>query len=149
MMKNIRAFVSTEEGTWTEHISMSCFRYNTSTHTATGMTPYRAVFWIEAFDFDSEAGRKMAIDQEAQSNEELAVRLKKLHFQLLVNGANARVTASKQYTQLVENAEYKVGDRVLMFNPRQKIRHGRKLNSTMIGPYVVEEPLSKFLRATC
>ena len=33
-------------------------------HEATGVTPYKAVFGIDAFDFDAELGKRMVTDQE-------------------------------------------------------------------------------------
>ena len=43
---------------------MACFCYNTTVHEATGVTRYKAVFGIDAFDFDAELGRRMVMDQE-------------------------------------------------------------------------------------
>ena len=143
LMKHIRAYVSTDEADWDEHISMACFRYNTSVNTATGMTPYKAVFGIEAFDFDAEAGRRMAIDEEAESSEKLAKRLATLHRKLLVNGTSARMAAAKQYDKLAEDVEFEIEDRVMVFYPRLQMEKGRKLKTPWLGPYRIEEILTR------
>jgi hypothetical protein len=35
-------------------VTMAVFRYNTSVHEAAGLTSFKAMFGIEAFDFDAE-----------------------------------------------------------------------------------------------
>jgi len=105
LMKDVRAFVSTDESDWDEHIAMACFRYNTSVNEATCMTPYKAVFGIEAFEFDAAIGRRMAVDEEARPGDGLAKRLAVLHRQLLSKGTGARMKAAKQYDKAVENVE--------------------------------------------
>lgn len=142
VMKDIRAFVSANESDWSDHLSMACFRYNTTENSATKMTPYKAVFGIEAFDFDAEAGKRMAIDEECQSPEELQKRLKELHYQLHLNGTDSRMSAAKQYNKLVQENEYEIGDRVMIFNPRHCVERGRKLKFPWIGPYRIDEKLT-------
>ena len=139
LMKDIKACVSTDDADWDEHISMACFRYNTSVNTATGTTLYNAVFGIEAFDFDAEAGRRMAIDEEAESSEKLAKRLATLHRKLIVNGTSARMATAEQYDKLAENVEFEIGDRVMVFHPRLQIEKGRNLKTPWLGRYRIEE----------
>jgi len=142
LMKDIRAYVSVEENDWVQHLPMACFRYNTAVNSATGMTPYKAVFGVDAFDFDAEAGRRMAIDQEPESNEELARRLAELHWQLIQRGSKARTDAAKQYNKLANAVEFEKGDRVMVYNPRHHMEKGRKLRTPWMGPYIVQEVLT-------
>jgi transposase InsO family protein len=41
-----------EETNWDEHLTMITFQYNATEHAATGITPFRAVFGTDAFEFD-------------------------------------------------------------------------------------------------
>ena len=51
---NDRAFyVSESEDDWGKHIAMACFRYNMTVHEATGMTPFNAMFGVDAFELDN------------------------------------------------------------------------------------------------
>lgn len=100
-MKDIMEYLSTEESDWNQQICMEFFLYNTAVNLATGMTPYKAVFGVDAFDFDAESGRWMALDEEPQSPEEFSKRLKDLHSELLVKGSDAGMSASKKYKKLV------------------------------------------------
>ena len=142
IMRDIRAFFSIDMEHWDDHVALACFRYNTTVHEATKMTPYKAVYGIEAFDFDAEVGRRMMIDEEAQSNEELGKKLAELHNELLDRSTLQRVNAKKQYDKLVAGAEYEVGDRVMVYNPPMDIQKGRKLQTPWMGPYRVEEQLT-------
>jgi len=142
IMRDIRAYVSIEEDDWDQHVALACFRYNTTVNEATGMSPYRAVFGIDAFDFDAQVGRRMLIDQEMCPEKELGSHLSSLHFQLLSKGTAARAKAAKQYDKLVAGAEYEVGDRVMVYHPRLDTEIGRKLRTPWMGPYLVEEKLT-------
>jgi hypothetical protein len=63
LCKDLAAFVSCEAD-WDLHLTMAVFRYNTSVHEATGTTPFKAIFGVDAFDFDSEIGWKMFLDDQ-------------------------------------------------------------------------------------
>lgn len=126
-MRDIRTYVSVEEDDWDEHISLACFRYNTTVNEATGMSPYKAVFAIDAFEFDAEVGRRMLIDQVLTSGRELSTHLTELHFQLLSKVTAARARAAKQYDKLVAGLEYEIGDRVMVYHPKMDKEIGRKL----------------------
>ena len=102
VMKYIEAFVSPNESDWSEHLPMACFRYNTTENSGTKMTPYQAVFVIDAYDFDASAGKKKAIHEECQSSEELQKRLKELHYQLHQNRTDSRMSAARKYNKLVK-----------------------------------------------
>lgn len=50
------------------------------------MNPYEAAFGIDAFDFDEDTGRRMALDKKTQKKDELARRLTDLYWELRVRG---------------------------------------------------------------
>ncbi len=53
-----------EEDDWDKHIAMACFRYNTTVKEATGMTPFKAMFGVDAFELDNEIGLQARIDED-------------------------------------------------------------------------------------
>lgn len=79
----MRSLVSADESEWHETLFIACFRYNTTMNSTTKMTPYKAVFGMEAFNLDYQAVRRMMIDLEAMNNDELCSGLKTLYKELL------------------------------------------------------------------
>ena len=49
---------------------MACFRYNTTVHEATGMTPFKAMFGVDAFELDNEIGLQSRIDEDRGTGDE-------------------------------------------------------------------------------
>ena len=77
--------MTTGDSDWDEHVALACLRYNTSAHTATGMTPFEAMFGIQAF----EARGEMDLEGVEEESEDLAKRLAALHRTLLSRGSRA------------------------------------------------------------
>ena len=127
LLRDLRAYVSANEDDWDSHIAMACFCYNTTVHEATGVTPYKAVFGIDAFDFDAELGRWMAMDQEVLFADDLPRRIATVHQELISRSLAARMSSAKQYNKLVLDTEFFVGDRVMVYNPQFDKEVGRKL----------------------
>ena len=98
------------------HLTMAVFRYNTSVHEATGMTPFKAMFGIEAFDFDAEIGWKIVLDQQNEE-ESLPDRIRVLHDELYRKGIHARGQAARQYNRALKEVQFDEGERVLLFHP--------------------------------
>jgi Integrase zinc binding domain/Integrase core domain len=94
LCKDLAAFVSCETD-WDLHLAVAVFRYNTSTHEATGMTPFKAMFGIDAFDFDAEIGWKTVLDEQNEG-ESLPDRLRSIHDELYRKGIHARGQAAPQ-----------------------------------------------------
>ena len=69
LMRDIRAFVNLQNDDWDRHIPAICFKYNTTVHSATNMTPFRAMFGQDAFDFDTELGKQKLRDIDKLSHQ--------------------------------------------------------------------------------
>jgi Integrase core domain len=139
--KDLASFVTSEED-WDQRLAMACFRYNTSVQEATGITPFKAMYGVDAFDFDSEIGWNEMLDDHRDAKD-LAERLQSLHNEQYRRGMNARSAAAKHYDKGLKAVQYKEGDRVLLFHPPALVEQGRKLRSPWLGPYRIQENLGK------
>eukprot|EP00171_Calliarthron_tuberculosum_P023167 IDg23167t1 len=106
------------------------------------MSPYRAMFGVEAFELDHELGLQNRIDEDPGTGEELARNLANLHSQLIGQGMKSRDRAEKSYNKTIKEVAYQEGQRVLVYNPQADLEKGRKLSSPWIGPYRIEKKLS-------
>ena len=142
LCNDLAQHVSVHERDWHKHILMACYRYNTTVHEATNMTPFKAMFGVEAFELDHELALQDRIDEDPGIGEELAKRLAELHRQLIGKGTRARDKAEKYYNRAVQESNYREGDRVLVYNPPADLKKGRKLSTPWMGPYIIEKKLS-------
>ena len=69
--RDLFSFMATGLEDWDEHVAIVSFRYNTGVCEATGMTPYKAMFGVEAFTAWEEVDRA-CLEEEPTS---LATRL--------------------------------------------------------------------------
>eukprot|EP00171_Calliarthron_tuberculosum_P012597 IDg12597t1 len=139
LAKYIASFLSTRMEDWDAHVTLACYRYNTSFSEAIGMTPFKAMFGIDAFEAWSE------LDIESYEDEpiNLATGLSRLHSHLVGKTSRARVHAAKQYDKAVKETEYHVGDRVLLWSSELAKREGNKTCKPWIGPYKVTSKLGR------
>jgi hypothetical protein len=123
LCKDLAAFVSCETD-WDLHLAVAVFRYITSVHEATG-TPFKAMFGIDAFDFDAEIGWKTVLDEQNEG-ESLPDRLGSIRDELYRKGGHAQGQAARQYNRALKEVQFENGDRVLLFHPPGQVEQGRK-----------------------
>jgi transposase InsO family protein len=126
--------------TWPEYVAICVFRYNCSTHEATGQTPYKGMFGVESFEFDSGIDLRFRQDDEPAN---LPMRLAEVHKRLYDRSLAARTVAAKVYDKAVDETQYEVGDEVFVFHPPGLLEVGRKLQAPWRGPYRVDAKLSQ------
>lgn len=63
LLNDIASYVSIAEDVCDKHVAIACFRYNTTVHEATGMTPFKAMFGVEAFELVHELELRDRIDK--------------------------------------------------------------------------------------
>jgi hypothetical protein len=128
------------EESWPEYEATCVFTYNNSVHSATGETPYRAMFGVDCFEFDAGINLWMGLDDEP---EDLALRLAEIHERLHDKSLSARNAAGRVYDRAVKETSFAIGERVFVFHPPGLIEEGRKVLPPWMGPYVVTEKLSE------
>jgi hypothetical protein len=136
-----------DEIDWDQHVCMATFRYNTSVHRATRISPYRVMFGVDVFEFDAGVGLQLRLDDEPT---DLAERLKEVHRDLMAAGRRSRMAAARYYDQAVKETSFVVGDRVLIWHPPGEVEVGRKLRVLWIGPYRITDqhsPVSYSLKS--
>lgn len=135
LLRDIRAFVDANDSNWHELIAGATFRYNTSRHSATGCTPFRATFGAEAFAWDAEVG--LRTQQDDREVMDLTTELRTIHEQLFQKTSKARSIAERQYNKTVKERVYEPGERVLVYDNEGDAAIGRKLRRPWLGPYRV------------
>jgi hypothetical protein len=128
------------EEDWSQHAPMASFRYNSSYHSATGMTECRGMFGVDCFDFDAGIGLAFRLEDETQAKD-LPARLAAVHADLWAAGRLCRDRAARHYDAAVKETVYKVGDMVAVFNTPGLTEGGRKLHASRLGPYKTSERL--------
>jgi Integrase core domain len=134
----LRRHLITDED-WDVTLALAQFRYNSTRHAAKGMTPYRAVFGSDAFEFDCGLLQRLRTDKDP---EELAERLREVHAELMDRDMKSRQVAARIYDCAVEEVVFAEGDRVLVWDDASAVAIGRKLRTHWLGPYVVEKRLT-------
>lgn len=125
-----------DEADWDKHVSFATFRYNSSVNSATGMSPYFAMFGVRPFEFDSCQGLSLRLEDEPA---DVAARLAEVHAQLFNASLKSREWAQKHYDKAVEECQFELGERVLLYHPPGEKESGRKLRVPWLGPYLVQE----------
>ncbi|KAL5505541.1 hypothetical protein EMCRGX_G006991 [Ephydatia muelleri] len=132
---------------WDKHLQKALFAYRTSLHDTTGYSPYLANFGRSpALPVDVMLGR---VDVEENSDRTVSQYIKDV--QRTLKGAfdtiriNLEVAQKKRkdaYDGQCAGIDFKIGDRVWLFNPAIKTGHTKKLSSLWRGPYTVIDRLS-------
>lgn len=81
-----------DEANWDKHLCFATFRYNCSENSATIKTPYRAMFGVDAFEFDCGLGLQLRLEDDPT---DLPARLAEIHADLLKQGNRSRDMAEK------------------------------------------------------
>ena len=138
VVKALRSLVVLEDR-WDESLALAVWQYNSSVHSVTGITPFRAMLGVEPWDFTENLHLRF-IEEAAQdlaSPDALEKELSDLHASLYVSTSRARSQAAKFYDRAVEATTYKSGDRVLIWQPAAAVDTGRKLHVPWLGPCTI------------
>ena len=133
LAQDLACFISTGQDDRDSHVSLACLRYNTGVHESTGMSPFKAMFGVDAYEVwvEHEIERAMGEPQD------LATHLAALHRKLLARSTKSQQNAARRYDAAVKDVGLKVGDRVLMWSPENASKEGSKIVLPWLGPYVI------------
>jgi hypothetical protein len=117
-------------------LAFAVFRYNASCNGATGVSPFRALFGVDPFEFDACLGLELRLEDEPH---DVAQRLAEAHNRLYKKAMRIRAAVQVQNNKAVKMCSYAVGDRVVIYHIPRKTDSGRKLGVPWIGPYRISE----------
>ena len=138
LAQDLACFVCTGQEDWDLHVSLACLPYNTGVHEAINVSPFAAMFGIEAFMAWGKYRPKRVMGEPYSTSK----HLKELHTRLLTQVMRARRQASSQYNRTVREMKLGIGDRVLVRAPDMVSKEGNTFISPWLGPHVLEEQLS-------
>eukprot|EP00189_Rhodosorus_marinus_P011975 CAMPEP_0184749168 /NCGR_PEP_ID=MMETSP0315-20130426/26123_1 /TAXON_ID=101924 /ORGANISM="Rhodosorus marinus, Strain UTEX LB 2760" /LENGTH=136 /DNA_ID=CAMNT_0027225785 /DNA_START=84 /DNA_END=492 /DNA_ORIENTATION=+ len=105
------------------------------------MTPYKAMFGVEAFDFGVDFN--LTVRREAEpTREELAEHIEDLHRELYDRSWKAKQDSKKAYVRAVKETKVSAGGYGGILYPPDDLDVGRKMKTLWLGPYVVRKRLS-------
>lgn len=109
----LECFLRTGKDNWELHSSQACLRYNTEVHDAAQLSPFEAMFGIDAFTawWEVEADRVMGEPYSTSKH------LKELQSTPLKQGMKASRSASSQYNRSIGNLGLLPGDSVMVWAP--------------------------------
>ncbi len=124
LTRDLASFVATGESDWDEHVALACFRYNSGLCEATGMSPNKAMFGVDAF----EAWAELDAGREDREPGGLARGLAQLHRSLL-GRRRRRVFVPRRIQSGDAETKYEPGDRVLLWSNEVASQEGKKVVS--------------------
>lgn len=135
----LKNYIGEDQENWDEWLPYAMFTYNTTPHTATGLSPYALIF-------GREAELPMAVIQPLRSTyayaQELRERLR-ASWTIARNNLQAAKEKSKQFfDKSAQKINFQRGDKVLLHD--QTVRRGRsaKLTPKWTGPFEIIEQKS-------
>ena len=133
------------EGNWDTYIPGCLLAYNSSRHSVTGVTPFKAVFGHEP-RLPGDGGASV-IDGDHLSNEQFQAIIRKknearalIHSRMVEKIKMAQDRMRRYHRNRNSNPEFKVGEKVLLRNKKRDDRKGGKLESSWSSEvYIVDQ----------
>ena len=133
----LRHYVSEDQRNWDEFVPYAVYVYNTTTHTATELTPFELVY-----GFKSEVPSALRDSPSIQYNyedylTELKGRLQTAHEVARQKLILHKEKSKEQYDKGTEPFKLEVGQQVLLYDETVRRGRSKKLSPQYIGPYEV------------
>ena len=133
----LRHYVREDQTNWDEWVPYAVYVYNTTVHTTTGYTPFELVY-----GFQSEVPSALREIPKVQYNYEDFLTELKGRMQSAHEVARQRLISSKEkskeyYDKGSEDVEFKVGQKVLLFDETVRRGRSKKLSPQYVGPYEI------------
>lgn len=133
----LRHYIKEDQSNWDEWVPYAVYVYNTSTHTATGYTPFELVYGFKASMPSILQAQPMTQYNYDDFVAELRGRLQTAHQVARERLIQAKATSKEHYDQNANNFSFKAGDKVLLYDETVRRGRSRKLSSQWIGPYEI------------
>ena len=134
-------YTSSLQKDWDVYLNYAVFAYNTARQESTGYSPFELVFARQA-RLPVEAALPPIDSDVKQRVSEIIETVEKAR-QAAVAGITKHANVDKvRYDKKRRHVEFKVGDKVLLYDPSRRKQHCKKLSHDFIGPYTIIDKLS-------
>jgi len=137
LVEYLRHYVAEDQKDWDDWVPYATFVYNTTTHRATGYTPFELLFGHRARVPTSLHERPTPRYNYDDYVSELKSRMQTAHAVARDRLVEGKVRSKRDYDKGTVQLTLKVGDRVLLFDENVRRGRSKKLGAKWIGPYVV------------
>ena len=135
----LRHFINKDQTDWDEWIPYANYTYNTTPHTATGYTPFELIYGHPPelpTALAKPPKRTYSYDDYAL---ELRERLRATNSIAKDNIRDEKQKSKDYYDRSVKETNYKIGDKILLFDETLRRGRSKKLDAQWTGPYTVTE----------
>lgn len=142
LVEYLRHFINPDQSDWDNWLPFYAFTYNTTPHSATGLTPFEILYGHKA----SLPSTILAKPEPTYAYDDYVSDLRqKLRFcrdMAHKNLINAKEKSKENYDKKVNVRIFSVGDKILLYDESVRRGKSKKLGQKWIGPYIIIEKCS-------
>jgi hypothetical protein len=135
----LQHYVNEDQSNWDEWIPYAMYVYNTTSHTATGYTPFELVYGFQSIlpsTLHETPSTQYSYDDYVL---ELKNRLQTAHSVARQKLIIAKTKSKEYFDKDSQEFQVNIGDKVLLYDETVRRGRSRKLSAQWIGPYEVIE----------
>jgi len=139
----LRHYINKDQTDWDEWVPYAMFAYNTTPHTATGYTPFELMYGHQAelpTALTKPPKPTYNYDDYAQ---ELRERIRATTQLARERVKEEKAKAKQQYDKRTGEVNYKIGEKVLVYDETLRRGRSKKLEALWTGPYTIIEKNSE------
>ena len=140
VIRILKRYVYETQDKWDASLPYATYAYNTTVQRTNEFSPYEIIFGKKASHLLTE---QLANKPENDTVNDYIARtrrqIQKICDIVIQNQEKARDTAKNKYDETARGSCFKVGDRVLLFNPAIKLGQNKKFTPAYVGPFTITE----------
>jgi hypothetical protein len=133
----LRHYIREDQNNWDEWVPYAVYVYNTTTHVATGYTPFELVYGFKSELPSNLKGNPSPLYNYDDFLMELKSRLQTAQKTAREKLVTAKHRSKEYYDRHTKESPIKTGDKVLLYDETVRRGRSRKLCSQWLGPYEV------------
>jgi transposase InsO family protein len=137
IIEYLRHYISEDQRTWDEWVAFATHAYNTTTHKATGYSPFELLFGHTARIPSALQAQPIPRYNYDDYVSELRGRLQSAHAIARENLLKSKARSKADYDKKAVHIAPRVGDKVLLYDESVRRGRSRKLSAQWVGPYAV------------
>lgn len=138
LIEYLRHFVTGDQAYWDKWLPYAIFVFNTTPHSSTGYTPFELMYGrkVSIPGVLQQESPKVSYDYESYVNK-LRARMQEAHNVARDSIVQHKQTNKEHYDKRQNPKEFKIGDKVLLYDESVRRGRSRKLDSQWRGPFEV------------